>query len=1149
MKMKRLILPVFLLAFLFFPICSAIAGINDGLVAYYPFNGNSNDMSGNGQNGVPNGNITYVSSSTDLAAYFNGLSANAYVNCGDINALDGIQQFSAAVWIKPYNQNNRDWYPIFTKENSCTQGFGGFAISIGRNGEILWSLDDASAHVLTQMAPSGTINLNQWQQVVVIFDGTQSVTAEKAKIYVNGARVTTSFYGSQNYPFTQTYASNTSPLWIANGRGNSCGYSYYDGEVDELRFYNRVLSETEIGLLYSGGNSSETYMIQPGPVDGVDVVVTSVYYGGSLENTPEYISRVEVGGWGDYYYGLLRFDISSLPANITSAKIYLYCFGDNGGLHTSMYLDRITAPWDETTKWINQPSSTNIATIPTPTLNAWYVIDITDLYQQWKNGTYQNYGIKLRPTENWNKFNLFYSSDYIADPTLRPKLIIETPDAPNSPPSSPSTVSADVVSISNDGQTANIKFNWDASTDPDGDPVQYCLSVNKDSNPNDIPVYKGCDDGTFFSGTSSTISIPYEHGKTYWWAVWAKDSYGNWSAASDWRSYSTYSIRKGKIWGIFIGQKFSSDAIKGKGNLRGDLIAREIYDNFQFIADNRRILITDDGILPITKLRINVAIMAIKTFIQPGDTLFIYIVGHGGPFKIEDFGSETTITRANEYVVLNDMYDTITDDDLTCMLKGMEDVEKWIMVDACHSGGFWGNKNLYDIGDLEKLPKTCMMASAKEDGPGKYFDTHDYDAKCPDCYGKTVFGIHLRDAFAIKPNNHVNCDYNDDGVITFDELEYWMTERAKISWGWLNGLTVQTNDLGDDIIFSIDDWSPECKKSDDFEGSLGTISIFDPKANILGDTLGYVGVPIAFNASNSTSPNGDIKKYEWDWNGDGIYDEETSDPIIEHTFSNIYEGTVVLKITDIIDINDTTSISINVIKLNHAPVAVAGTNKDVEVGSNCLATVMLDGSGSYDEDGDALTYTWIWPGTNSGGGTSIQTPYTSGSFNNDGFTLTGVNPTVQLPVGKYTFQLVVNDGIASSQPATVEINVVETTPPKINVSVNPAVLWPPNHKMVKVIPTVTATDNCDPNPRIKLVSIKMNEGDQTNTYDPNYDSTPILGNTTGDIQFDQSGSIYLRAERSGTNINGRKYTITYSATDNQGNISTGSAIVTVPHNQ
>ena len=102
--------------------------------------------------------------------------------------------------------------------------------------------------------------------------------------------------------------------------------------------------------------------------------------------------------------------------------------------------------------------------------------------------------------------------------------------------------------------------------------------------------------------------------------------------------------------------------------------------------------------------------------------------------------------------------------------------------------------------------------------------------------------------------------------------------------------------------------------------------------------------------------------------------------------------------------------------------------------------------------------------------------------------------------------------------------------------------------MVLSTPTIAVNDNCDPAPDVKLSLITMNEGDETNTYDPTYDSWEGDGHTFDDILFDEDGNIYLRAERSGRG-DGRVYQITYTATDNAGNISTASATVTIPHNQ
>lgn len=128
------------------------------------------------------------------------------------------------------------------------------------------------------------------------------------------------------------------------------------------------------------------------------------------------------------------------------------------------------------------------------------------------------------------------------------------------------------------------------------------------------------------------------------------------------------------------------------------------------------------------------------------------------------------------------------------------------------------------------------------------------------------------------------------------------------------------------------------------------------------------------------------------------------------------------------------------------------------------------------------------------------------------------------------------------------IYVQDTTPPQLNVSVDPNILWPPNHKMVSINPTINTNDNCDGNPVVELLSISVNESEETNTYDPNFDTTAGDGHTTDDIQVDGDIAISLRAERSGKG-EGRNYTIIYGATDSCGNKTSASAIVTVPHSQ
>jgi hypothetical protein len=158
-------------------------------------------------------------------------------------------------------------------------------------------------------------------------------------------------------------------------------------------------------------------IVQPDSKDMDDVWITSVYYKGGKDN--EYLIT---GGWGDYYYSLLKFDLTNLPSNVTSAEIQLFCYGVVSP-HT-MYLDKVTEAWDEKTKWENRPSSVELETLPVPSPDEWYSINITDLYNEWKNGVTDNYGIMLRPNRINHSYNQFWSSDYSNDKSLTPKLVI-----------------------------------------------------------------------------------------------------------------------------------------------------------------------------------------------------------------------------------------------------------------------------------------------------------------------------------------------------------------------------------------------------------------------------------------------------------------------------------------------------------------------------------------------------------------------------------------------------------------------------------------------------------------------------------------------------------------------------------------------------
>ena len=115
-------------------------------------------------------------------------------------------------------------------------------------------------------------------------------------------------------------------------------------------------------------------------------------------------------------------------------------------------------------------------------------------------------------------------------------------------------------------------------------------------------------------------------------------------------------------------------------------------------------------------------------------------------------------------------------------------------------------------------------------------------------------------------------------------------------------------------------------------------------------------------------------------------------------------------------------------------------------------------------------------------------------------------------------------------------------PPLLTVSGNPALLWPPNHRMVPIRISWQVADVCTATPVVVLTSAASNEPD-----DAPGDGD---GDTTGDISGADLGTpdaeVWLRSERAGTGT-GRTYTLVYQAADEAGNMTQGAVQVQVPH--
>ncbi|MBI4452708.1 hypothetical protein HY637_04720, partial [Candidatus Woesearchaeota archaeon] len=223
--MKKITILILLLCIFSVFAASAFAQ-SSNLIAAYSFNEGSGttlgDSSGNGLNGAVSG-ATWTAGKYGNGLNFDG--TNDWVTVNDAASLDLTSSMTLEAWVYP-TAINSDWRTVMLKEMS-----GGLAYS-------LYATDGANrppavyARIGYDRSAVGTsvLPLNAWTHLT----GTYSSGA--LRLYVNGNLVrTTSVSGSM--------ATSSNPLRIG---GNSVWGEWFKGKIDEIRIYNRVLSQAEI---------------------------------------------------------------------------------------------------------------------------------------------------------------------------------------------------------------------------------------------------------------------------------------------------------------------------------------------------------------------------------------------------------------------------------------------------------------------------------------------------------------------------------------------------------------------------------------------------------------------------------------------------------------------------------------------------------------------------------------------------------------------------------------------------------------------------------------------------------------------------------------------------------------------------------------
>jgi len=285
----------------------------EGLVAYYPFNGNANDESGNGHHGTVNGaTLTTDRDGNENSAYY--FNVNASGGWGSAQnritisspTISNENSFTISAWInletKPIPFDNRP-HTIMGRWDG--NGVAVFRHQINYSGEISTNL---RAGTNSNIVEGGSVTYGEWYHIVITYNGSilkqyinnQLTKQEQLDIDINTSSTDLTF----------------GELHMANGH-----WYLFSGKMDDLGYWNRALTEQEIqnlftsssgDILLNGTVSAEDHQIKnvADPTDAQDAVTKNY-------TDTKFYSQNEV----DALIANLQHQINEMNQTITSGEL------------------------------------------------------------------------------------------------------------------------------------------------------------------------------------------------------------------------------------------------------------------------------------------------------------------------------------------------------------------------------------------------------------------------------------------------------------------------------------------------------------------------------------------------------------------------------------------------------------------------------------------------------------------------------------------------------------------------------------------------------------------------------------------------------------------------------------------------------------
>ena len=217
----------------------------NGLIGWWPFNGNANDESANGNNGTVNGAVLANDRFAIPNACYDFNGSGNYISVPDNGTLLLTNtDFSFNAWVLPSNTTSNH---IFYKGQSAGDNFPKYMFTINNNRYAFHINGPGLSTGVWKY--SNSIAVLSWQMVTVVKSGGQIY------FYKNGVLDTQSVFNNT--------ITNTTGIPVRIGGAEPNGTGWWNGKIDDIGMWNRALTQQEITDLYNAVNCANNTSITP----------------------------------------------------------------------------------------------------------------------------------------------------------------------------------------------------------------------------------------------------------------------------------------------------------------------------------------------------------------------------------------------------------------------------------------------------------------------------------------------------------------------------------------------------------------------------------------------------------------------------------------------------------------------------------------------------------------------------------------------------------------------------------------------------------------------------------------------------------------------------------------------------------------------